>query len=392
MAEQLERTGWAAQLLDPEWRLVWVSKELRTLIGASDDADLGFGRHMVEGFQIGGWMNTVTPGTTVRWMTELLPRMTADTPGGEAAIRAMLPAGVASAIEPAAADDPSDLWATHVDFLQGELPPTRVNCVTARARDDTGKVVGIVLMYGSSLPASVLALVARGNQGMFERMMRLIEPGRHRAAILFADIQASGVLSRRLSSAAYFKLIRAATTAIDQVVVQNLGIVGKHAGDGVTAFFLADDLGSASRAARAALDAALSMPAAAYSAVIELGDELGPVDLRDSALNVGVHYGGALYMGQVVTGGRLEVTALGDEVNECARIQQSARDGAVFASKDALERLEESDARALGIDPDRAAYRTVAELDHATDKAVRDAGGLAVTRIGAPPPRSAAAG
>ncbi len=391
MAEQLERTGWAAQLLDPEWRLVWVSNELRTLIGAPDAADLGYGRHMVEGFQTGGWMNTVTPDTTVRWLGELLPRMRADTPGGEAAIRAMLPAAVASAVEPAAADDQSDLWATYVDFLQGDLPPTRVNCVAARARDENGKVVGIVLMYGSSLPASVLALVARGNQGMFERMMRLIEPGRHRAAILFADIQASGVLSRRLSSAAYFKLIRAATTAIDQVVVRNLGIVGKHAGDGVTAFFLADDLGSASGAARAALDAAQSMPAAAYRAVLELGEEVGPVDLRDSALNVGVHYGGALYMGQVVTGGRLEVTALGDEVNECARIQQSARDGAVFASKDALERLEEADARALGIDPDRAAYRTVAELDHATDKAVRDAGGIAVTRIGAPPSRSVAA-
>ena len=86
-------------------------------------------------------------------------------------------------------------------------------------------------------------------------------------------------------------------------------------------------------------------------------------------------------MGQVVTGGRLEVTALGDEVNEAARIQQSARDGAVLASKQILERLEEGDARAIGVDPDRAAYRPLAELDHATDKAVRDAGSIPVTAL-----------
>ena len=95
-------------------------------------------------------------------------------------------------------------------------------------------------------------------------------------------------------------------------------------------------------------------------------------------------------MWQVVTGGRLEVTALGDEVNECARIQQSARDGAVLASKTLLERLEDADASELGIDPDRAAYRTVGELEHATDKAIRDAGGIAVTSVGAGSPRAAA--
>ncbi|MBA2567456.1 MAG: hypothetical protein H0V08_06665, partial [Thermoleophilaceae bacterium] len=116
-------------------------------------------------------------------------------------------------------------------------------------------------------------------------------------------------------------------------------------------------------------------------AATALGEEVGPVDLRDAALNVGLHWGGALYIGQVVTGGRLEVTALGDEVNEAARIQQSATDGAVLASKQIVERLDERDAAAIDLDPDRLAYRTVADLDGATDKAVRDAGGIAVTRL-----------
>ena len=98
-------------------------------------------------------------------------------------------------------------------------------------------------------------------------------------------------------------------------------------------------------------------------------------------MNIGLHWGGALYMGQVVTGGRLEVTALGDEVNECARIQQSARDGAGYVSKALLELLTAVDAEAIGIDPDRVTYRTVADLEGATDKSVRDAGGIAVAEL-----------
>ena len=86
-------------------------------------------------------------------------------------------------------------------------------------------------------------------------------------------------------------------------------------------------------------------------------------------------------MGQVVTGGRLEVTALGDEVNECARIQESARDGTVLASKALIERLDPEHARRVGIDPDTVAYCTVGELPDATEKAVRDAGSIPVTEV-----------
>jgi class 3 adenylate cyclase len=86
-------------------------------------------------------------------------------------------------------------------------------------------------------------------------------------------------------------------------------------------------------------------------------------------------------MGQVVTGGRLEVTALGDEVNECARIQESARDGAVLASKALIERLDPGHSKRIGIDPETVSYCTVAELPGATEKAVRDAGAIPVTEV-----------
>jgi hypothetical protein len=88
-----------------------------------------------------------------------------------------------------------------------------------------------------------------------------------------------------------------------------------------------------------------------------------------------------LYMGQIVTRGRLEVTALGDEVNECARIEQVARDGALLASKDLLERLDPEDAAAVGVDVTEVTYTSLAELAGDQEKVIRDAGQLAVTAL-----------
>jgi class 3 adenylate cyclase len=212
---------------------------------------------------------------------------------------------------------------------------------------------------------------------MFERMARLAEPGRREAAIVFADIQSSGDLSRHLSSAAYFRLVQSLFTSLDAVVIEASGIVGKHAGDGLSAFFLAEDCGSREAAAAAAIDAAVKLAGTAREA--GAGSELEPA--HELRLNVGAHWGGALYIGQVVTGGRLEVTALGDEVNECARIQESARDGTVLASKALIERLDSEHSKGIGVDPDTVAYCTVAELPGASEKAVRDAGSIPVTEV-----------
>jgi class 3 adenylate cyclase len=83
----------------------------------------------------------------------------------------------------------------------------------------------------------------------------------------------------------------------------------------------------------------------------------------------------------VVTSGRLEITALGEEVNEAARIQDVAAGGAILASKYLLERIPEVDCAALGIDPGALSYRTLAQLEGASEKAVRDAGAIPVAAI-----------
>lgn len=56
-------------------------------------------------------------------------------------------------------------------------------------------------------------------------------------------------------------------------------------------------------------------------------------------------------MGQhgLLTTGRTEITALGDKVNEAARIEACAMEGRTLASKQLLERLDETDAGALAL-------------------------------------------
>jgi len=246
------------------------------------------------------------------------------------------------------------------------------NQVQLRINDDEGRFVGVVFLYRGVLPDSLLNRLGRGDPELFERMDRVSEPGRRQAAILFADLESSGMHSRHLSSRGYFDLIRDLTDLIDTSVVARDGITGKHAGDGGSALFLAADFDSESGAARAAIEAARA---------IRVGSEqLGPDDVQVK-VNIGVHWGATLMVGQVATSGRLEVTALGDQMNEGARIEAAATGGAILASKDLIERLDATDAKATGIDPHALAYTTISELDGASDKAIRDAGTIAVTPI-----------
>lgn len=391
IAGELERMRWAAELYDREWRLVWVSDELKRLIGTHDEEAIGYGRHMVEVRLLETWLPTITDESRASALSLDFPLTFEHTPGGKDGVVGLIDfegtvndldaeamRGVIASLEPRPLPM---LWSWHMDYLQADLPPARIGRVAASLRDEAGELEGVAMVYGSGLPATVLNLLARGDESMFERMARLMEPGRRQAAVLFADLQASGALSRRLPGSVYFKLIRAMTTEIDDVIGRRLGIVGKHVGDGVTAFFLADDLGSPSAAARAAIEAAREIGEIASRLPGGLGPEAAGLDPGECPINVGVHWGGTLYMGQVVTGGRLEVTALGDEVNECARIQGVARDGAALASKTLIEHLDADDARAVDLDPESLLYTTVAEMPAADDKARRDAGGIALTEV-----------
>ncbi|HWL65771.1 MAG TPA: adenylate/guanylate cyclase domain-containing protein [Actinomycetota bacterium] len=408
VADQVDRARFGGMLLDSDWNLVWVSEEMIKFLFEPPYEPL-LGQHVIHNYMSDAFCRLISEESQIEMMMKMAPYLIWGTPGGKEGLKKIMSeahqhyfelgrdvpqwakdAGInheqtlemllegLDTVEPV---EPPGMWIETFEFLYKDLPPTRIAEMQMPLRDDSGDIFGYLVLYMPALPAGVLQLVARGDEGMFERMIDLVEPGRNPAAILFCDLQDSGVLSRRLPSAAYFKLVRALTDAIDECVVQHKGIVGKHAGDGVTAFFLADDLGSPSGAAHAAIEAGRRIAAGAGRVAKEVGEETGLIEAADCVVNVGLHWGGTLYMGQLVTGGRLEVTALGDTVNECARIQETARDGTILGSKQLIENLTPEDAETLNVDPDSLVYRTVAELSSATEKAKRDAGGIPVTTL-----------
>jgi hypothetical protein len=42
VARRLEEAGWAGELWDPQWHLLWVSEALKTAIGETDEERLGY--------------------------------------------------------------------------------------------------------------------------------------------------------------------------------------------------------------------------------------------------------------------------------------------------------------------------------------------------------------
>jgi class 3 adenylate cyclase len=376
-ADAIARLDWAAMLLDDSDRVVWMSDAFKHFVRETDDKALGIGEHIAVALLNDAYLATMTPKSILELAERLLPYFAHSLPPEAVTLAAELPpelargvAGILETLEPGQAPEH---WNGTFEYLQPGVPSYEVHFLVSRIRDDDGTPIGQSVLTNIGLPATLVALLAAGDAAMYERMAQLVEPGRHQAAILFADVQGSGELSRRLPTSSYFLLVRALTAEFDRLVGTHCGVVGKHAGDGMTAFFLADDAGSPAAAAASALRAAHELQANALSIAAEVVHAIElPV-----MINAGVHWGAGLYMGQLVPGGRLEVTALGDEVNEAARLQETARDGALLASKAIIELLDPGTAAELGVPADLL-YRPLSELPEAAPKAIRDAGHVAV--------------
>jgi class 3 adenylate cyclase len=352
-ADLVEALRWAGFLLDREHRLVWASSDLQRFLGSPPQEDLGYGMHVVEAFGLDVWRQIATSETRSRLMSDLAPALTSDVPFTKS-------------------------FRSSFDYLEpggeSELPVMRVNLLVTPLHDDTGAFCGTFALGFISVRPGLVSLLARGDEEMYERMAKLVDPSSRQGAILFCDLEGSTELARTLPSSGYFRLIRSLWTEIDAVVARHEGIIGKHAGDGASAYFLLDDLGSASRAATAAIRTARE--------IHERSEAIFGDALESSCLmRIGIHWGSSLYIGQLVPGGRLDVTALGDAVNECARIEESAAPDQTIASKELIERLSDEDAAELGLAPEKFRYVPLRDLPGAGEKARAVAGAISVIPI-----------
>lgn len=377
IAEAFEAAGISGEILDAQWCVVFISSEEARIVGI-EPSDVGrfYGKGLPRRQLEDSDYWATSDDSSRDWWKLNVPIMRAYLEPGDAAFDAVFGplARAAARVEPV---KPARAWSSTHSFpdLEG-LRTSWLGDTTffdMRINNDAGEFIGVLRLATPDAPDSLLARMARGDRAMHERMDAVRVPARRPGSILFADLEASGELSRRLSSRGYFELVGSLTDLIDSQVIKQGGIVGKHAGDGASALFLVEQLGtSESEAASAAVRAA--------RAIRDGASHLGPDDV-DVRVNVGIHWGATLMVGQVATSGRLEVTALGDEMNEAARIESAATGGVALASKLLLERLEPSAAADLGLDADALTYLTVGELDGSSEKAVRDAGSISVTPV-----------
>lgn len=375
-AHLIEQLRWAGFLLDQDHRLIWASPDIQRFLGSPKESELGYGLHVLQAFTNPPWRQLATTDSGRRLLSDLAPYVLLD-----AAHDSLLEGIPEEFHELLSTTDPRPFTrpvATSFDHVElheeTELPVSRVNVMAVPLRDDAGTPVGAVLLGYMGVRPALVSLLARGDEAMYERMAKLVEPQSHQGAILFCDLQGSTDLSRSLPTAEYFRLIRSLWTAIDALVARRQGIVGKHAGDGASAFFLVNDLGSASEAAMAAIRTA--------RAVHDSAEEVfGETPETSRLMRVGLHWGSSLYIGQLVPGGRLDITALGDPVNECARIQECAGPQETLASKQLIEQLSQNDAASIGIDPEKIRYRPLAELWADQTKAIAGAGAIPVAVI-----------
>jgi class 3 adenylate cyclase len=376
-ATALNEAGDWAYLFDASWRLVSVSDELRE---SYRDLELPIGDHMY-GSEMMKFRRSTIRGSAVdrdfrrAQFLVLAPFVLATTAGGREELRRVIDPEFVDLLDQLEPQDIPPVRHTRTDFT---LAGTRVagSNLFIRINDQRGQFVGACLLLKPAAGMSQLAMAAgTADLEQLDRMRLIEHPDRRAAAILMADLESSSPLARSLSTAQYFAFIRRLVRATDQAIVDAGGVVGRHAGDGVVAFFLADIAGSESTAARACIATARALreTLASTAARSEITDTV-------LSLRFGLHWGATLYIGSITTAGRSEITALGDEVNEAARIEASATGGRLLASKSLIERLNPADASALGI-ADQPRYTPLGELATATAKARRDAPSLAVCEV-----------
>jgi class 3 adenylate cyclase len=383
VASALNDAGHWADVFDASWRYVFATDETRLTFGdIGEVTSLPIGSHIFSAeftqFRVSVHRGRfVLPEFRRAHFLGLGPYLLASTPGGREELRRVV--------------DPE--FADLVDELQPEVPPAawapaRLSATIAgldaaasyalfRISDAHGAVAGFCSVSKPAAGMSQLgAAVQTADRDHLERMQAVQHADRRPAAILMADLEASSPLARRLSAASYFAFVRRWVRAVDQCVVDAGGIVGRHAGDGIVAFFLPESIGSESRAARSCIIAARAL----RDTLTEIAAR-SEIPASEPSLRFGLHWGATLYIGRIITAGRSEVTALGDEMNEAARIEACATGGRVFASKALIERLDRADAEALQLDTTHTTYMPLGELTTASDKARRDASSIAVCEM-----------
>ena len=134
-----------------------------------------------------------------------------------------------------------------------------------RINADSGEFIGVLRLAAPDAPASLLARMARGDRGMYERMHAVMRPARRPANILFADPRPRGCC-RDAYRREPTELVRSLTDLIDSEVIRHRRYRRQTCRRRASALFLVEQLGNSEADTAAAASPLLARSATAVFA------------------------------------------------------------------------------------------------------------------------------
>ena len=251
----------------------------------------------------------------------------------------------------------------------------------------------VVITFASSAK-SKFALVdfLAENDEVIANLCRQRLPIYSDVAVLMADIQDSTSICAELPSNEYFMLINDFWMAGQEAISAFSGVAGKHAGDGVTFFFLPNEGGEKQE----------NITLLAIKTAIEFSKKAKEIDKkwrlkknwhRSINVNISINFGKE-WVGFFITDRHCELAVVGDSVNQAARLGDYARNGAIWITKKALSELSEPELDSIeyGIHhetiegnrvwvPNMYKQLTSKDFEHSSNSKVFDILNLTVTEI-----------
>lgn len=211
-----------------------------------------------------------------------------------------------------------------------QLPGSRIHEVDTEARAFNAMVDGL-RTFSIYVPKQLVRrLIQRGFADATRSRAR-------EATVMFTDIVGFTALSERMSAEEAASRLNAHFDGLVSCVEEEFGIVDKFMGDGMMAFWAANDVPDhADRAVRAALAIAKKVEACTAKARAE-----GDVELR---IRIGLHTGSVI-VGNLGGADRVNYTIVGDTVNVAARLESFGRnvdpdaDATILASAETVAHL-----------------------------------------------------
>ncbi|MBI5681974.1 MAG: hypothetical protein HZC45_02200 [Deltaproteobacteria bacterium] len=192
---------------------------------------------------------------------------------------------------------------------------------------------GIFLVYAHDKMHTDILYLLSNRRNIINELLKQCIPSLISFCAIVADLQDSSRICAELPPEEYFELINEIRRYMESSFKKYNGVCGKHVGDGMVYYFLKDK------------NAKYLMNTIHCS--LELRDEMKKLNLEwkrrkgwlnDLYLNIGINEGEE-YFGTISDSSSIEFTALGDSVNCASRVSDFARYGAIWITKNLINRL-----------------------------------------------------